>query len=275
MRQPLVLTSTTHGTGVAPVFGHGQDAHATWAAVILFALFAAVPSVARADPAAWFNKAWPVRRIVTVEAGKPPFVPAMRSALSKSPPTRWRPPTAAISAWPNAIGKLLPMRLLSVGPGSLARVCFAVEPGKRNYAILLRQPQARSRAGRHGPETSPRPAPGNLHVRRRDIDSYNGIVGRSSGPRRARKAPISCPASISPTISSGRRPDDQSLQRPDPDSPPTATTVSPPPATRRRPVIDGQVVVQWTGYHGAGWRRPHNKTIPIDRWPARVRVPAQ
>jgi tetratricopeptide (TPR) repeat protein len=95
-----------------------------------------VPRGALADGAAWADNNFPVRRLVTVEAKLTPGnVGGDEVGVAEIPTDKLASIDGHDIRVANAAGRWAPMQLLSVGPGSTARVAFAVQPGRNTYAI--------------------------------------------------------------------------------------------------------------------------------------------
>ena len=106
--------------------------------VILLAIALATlgPRAAFADGAAWADNNFPVRRLVTVEAKLTPGAAGGDEiGVAEIPTDKLASTDGHDVRVANAAGRWIPMQLLSAGPGSTARVAFAVQPGKNTYAI--------------------------------------------------------------------------------------------------------------------------------------------
>ena len=94
-----------------------------------------LPAIALADGAAWADKNWPVRRVVAVDAKITPSAGGDEVAVVEIPTDALALPNGGDIRVANSAGRFIPMQLLSVGPGSKARVAFPVQPGKNSYAV--------------------------------------------------------------------------------------------------------------------------------------------
>ncbi|MCG3178364.1 MAG: hypothetical protein BIFFINMI_00691 [Phycisphaerae bacterium] len=236
-----------------------------WSAVAWCAVLVGAASAARAQPTSWPGKEWAAARVVQVQTKLTPGADGEEIGVVELPTDLLARADGADIRVANAGGRLIPMRVLSVGPGSVARVAFEVKPGRNDYTIFYGSPQA-APPGKELALTISR----GLLLETRTF--AGGNVNSLAGVQRAfDRADIRQGADFVPKVFQGNNPfgpDGRTVSRY------TGPIVIPADgeygfATTSDDasfiLIDGKLVVEWGGYHGWVGDARHNASVKLAR----------
>jgi tetratricopeptide (TPR) repeat protein len=95
-----------------------------------------------AQSAGWWRYEWKVRRPVTLSAAQPSGLPGDDVAVVTFPTGRWIAADGLDLRVTTASMREVPSRVLMTGPGDVARVAFAVQPGVTSYFVYFGNRQA-------------------------------------------------------------------------------------------------------------------------------------